>query len=579
MRPYYTVGSVARIMNVARTTVHYWIEHGQLKMHSLPGKELRITHILCRRKWLLMKSHMVVLVSICGLGISCASLNGKGISLYEHLGKRLGDAVTINDKLVNNNGDVIIDEKDARDIAVELKETYSDYWAYTNKNNIQKDQLVTLIVELWHEALGLSIPEKDKLANALFECISNVPEKELTDYVKGGIGLPTTTIKILADRLSPNDIFLPETVVKYRAINEVSTYGESEKGIAIILILDMFRENYEETKELNLDKGISSEPTNQRQRITLFEETINVPAISIQETKQRWVNSVKYMSDGNRIVSGSSDGKIKIWDLSTRAIVKEIIGHHGSVLVVRISNNGRLIASGGGDKTCTLWDIDSGKMVHEFQGFKYDVTNLYFTNDDKSIVVISDVATIYNVEDGKIIRTFNLGGGSSACCYDPSRGQLAYIAREDGSLHILDLQTNTNTKTIIEKWGYMNPLEFSPDGNAIAGGTFEGTVFVWDIKNGREKQLEMHKGPVTSLCFNPCGGLLATGGSDNTIIVWDINDFSLKGLYSKDPAKYKSSDGPDLLAGSIQSIAFSPNGEYFAEGNSQSVIRIWKLVE
>jgi excisionase family DNA binding protein len=44
MRPYYTVGSVARIMNVARTTVHYWIEHGQLKMHSLPGKELRITH-------------------------------------------------------------------------------------------------------------------------------------------------------------------------------------------------------------------------------------------------------------------------------------------------------------------------------------------------------------------------------------------------------------------------------------------------------------------------------------------------------------------------------------------------------
>jgi excisionase family DNA binding protein len=43
MHPDFTVGRIARIMNVARTTVYYWIEHGQLKSFELPGTERRVT--------------------------------------------------------------------------------------------------------------------------------------------------------------------------------------------------------------------------------------------------------------------------------------------------------------------------------------------------------------------------------------------------------------------------------------------------------------------------------------------------------------------------------------------------------
>jgi CheY-like chemotaxis protein len=44
MHQYYSIGRIARIMNVARTTVHYWIEHGHLKTFKLPGEAQRITH-------------------------------------------------------------------------------------------------------------------------------------------------------------------------------------------------------------------------------------------------------------------------------------------------------------------------------------------------------------------------------------------------------------------------------------------------------------------------------------------------------------------------------------------------------
>ncbi|MFH1707972.1 MAG: response regulator [Planctomycetota bacterium] len=44
MDQYYSIGRIARIMNVARTTVHYWIEHGHLKTFKLPGEAQRITH-------------------------------------------------------------------------------------------------------------------------------------------------------------------------------------------------------------------------------------------------------------------------------------------------------------------------------------------------------------------------------------------------------------------------------------------------------------------------------------------------------------------------------------------------------
>jgi hypothetical protein len=87
--------------------------------------------------------------------------------------------------------------------------------------------------------------------------------------------------------------------------------------------------------------------------------------------------SVAFSPDGKRIVSGSSDQTIRVWDASSGQQMGEPIeidrkawalsisasglhhsGHSGSVLSVAFSADGKMVASGGSDTTICLWDMD-----------------------------------------------------------------------------------------------------------------------------------------------------------------------------------------------------------------------------
>ena len=67
----------------------------------------------------------------------------------------------------------------------------------------------------------------------------------------------------------------------------------------------------------------------------------------------------------NLIISGSSDEKIKIWDIDTGLCIKTLEGHTHSIWSVAIKDN--LIISGSNDKTIrinpiTLFPIESNKF-------------------------------------------------------------------------------------------------------------------------------------------------------------------------------------------------------------------------
>ena len=64
--------------------------------------------------------------------------------------------------------------------------------------------------------------------------------------------------------------------------------------------------------------------------------------------------------DGRRIVSGSYDKTVAVWDLESGARLHELTGHQGGVSSVAVSPDGRRIVSGSGDKTVAVWDLESG---------------------------------------------------------------------------------------------------------------------------------------------------------------------------------------------------------------------------
>ena len=65
--------------------------------------------------------------------------------------------------------------------------------------------------------------------------------------------------------------------------------------------------------------------------------------------------------DGRRIVSGSEDNTVIVWDLDTGTPVYKIAGHQAAVNSVAVRPDGRRIVSGSEDQTVVVWKLETGQ--------------------------------------------------------------------------------------------------------------------------------------------------------------------------------------------------------------------------
>src|ERR1700716_2600415 len=82
------------------------------------------------------------------------------------------------------------------------------------------------------------------------------------------------------------------------------------------------------------------------------------------------LNSVAVTPDGTRIVSGSWDRTIRVWDLATGAPLGEALtGHTHRVSSVAVTPDGTRIVSGSYDGTVRVWDLATGERLLEVACF------------------------------------------------------------------------------------------------------------------------------------------------------------------------------------------------------------------
>jgi hypothetical protein len=134
----------------------------------------------------------------------------------------------------------------------------------------------------------------------------------------------------------------------------------------------------------------------------------------------RSVVSVAFNHDGSRILSGSADKTIKIWDSKTGELLNTLEGHSSSVLSVSFNYDGTKIASGSADSTVKIWDTRTGELLRslgELGGHLGPVHSVSFNRDGSKIVagLTGQMIGIWDTKTGTL---------SMSCCHSGDIGSV-----------------------------------------------------------------------------------------------------------------------------------------------------------
>jgi len=112
---------------------------------------------------------------------------------------------------------------------------------------------------------------------------------------------------------------------------------------------------------------------------------------------------------GNKIISGSRDGTLKIWDLNSCTLIQTLTGHTGGVRDVAVSDKHGAIVSGSNDHTIRLWKLNTGELLRKLTGHGAGVTALAIDSTNSYLASGSADKTIklWDMKTGDYLGNFD----------------------------------------------------------------------------------------------------------------------------------------------------------------------------
>ncbi|KAL9594366.1 MAG: hypothetical protein Q9179_005429 [Wetmoreana sp. 5 TL-2023] len=222
--------------------------------------------------------------------------------------------------------------------------------------------------------------------------------------------------------------------------------------------------------------------------------------------------------DTDKILTGSDDTNINVYDTQTGALRKKLTGHEGGVWALQYE--GDVLVSGSTDRSVRVWDINQGRCTQVFQGHTSTVRCLQIltpsevgkTSDGRPIMLPKQPLIITGSRDSNL-RVWKLPRPG-----DPEYFQAGPAVDDTDCPYFVRVLT-----------GHHHSVRaIAAHADTLVSGSYDCTVRVWKISTGELLwRLAGHTQKVYSVVLDPKRNRCISGSMDNMVKVWSLDTGSV----------------------------------------------------
>lgn len=270
------------------------------------------------------------------------------------------------------------------------------------------------------------------------------------------------------------------------------------------------------------------------------------------------------------VLSGSADGEIRLWDLSSRRCVWKTTAHNAFVKgVCFVGRDGPAsqFLSCSDDHTVKLWSSEASALLTTFEA------DCIFSGidcqygEEEFITAGGDAVQLWNVSRRSPIHTFSWGTDIiNHVRYNPSEKNIFASTSSDRCITIYDVRLESPLSKVCLKmksnalcWNPMEPYYFS-----VANEDHNCYTFDMRFLDGATGVMKDHAAAVIDLDYSPTGQELVTGSYDKTLRIFNCRE-------SRSRELYHTSRMQRLFC-----VRYTMDGRFVLSGSDEGNIRIWR---
>lgn len=195
-----------------------------------------------------------------------------------------------------------------------------------------------------------------------------------------------------------------------------------------------------------------------------------------------WVRNLRFSHDGTMLASVGEDGRIIIWDITQKRILRSVNSGSIGLYSVDFSHDDQTLITGDTNGVIRRWSVATGDPIGDsIIGHTGVVLSVQFNHDDSMILASSgdQTASIWKA-DGSLVRRFvGASGYMQDAIFSQDEDEII-TASADRYIRIWCVSSGEETARLVGHFGAVSHLEWAGNGMLVSSDML-GEIRVWNV--------------------------------------------------------------------------------------------------